>query len=242
MGDLVRFLRALPASLFAALIVYLPGEAGILLRRWYYAKRLGRCGRNLTVMPGVHLGGVRYIEIGDDVTIRENVVMHAGAPVGGDEREYVQIGSYRGRRRGVIVVKDHARIAFGAVVLGYGGVVIGEKCGVGPYSILLSETFHHKGRDAGRVYKYSQGALPQELCVLQGSIDMHDGAGIASNVVVLPGATIGRDSWVAPNSVVRLGGFIEPDVVAKGNPAATVFRRTYAAASAGAQARGGEGP
>jgi acetyltransferase-like isoleucine patch superfamily enzyme len=240
MRDLLRFFGALPRSLFAALVVYLPGEAGILLRRWYYGRRLGRCGRNLTIMPGVHIGGAPYVEIGDDVTIRENVVMHAGLPSADDRREVLQIGSYHGRRRGVIVVKDHARIAFGAIVLGYGGVVIGEKCGVGPYSVLLSETFHHKGKDAGRVYKYSQGARPEELCVLQGFIEMQDGAGVASNVLVLPGATIGRDAWVAPNSVVRLGGFIEADIVARGDPAHEVFRRPYAASPRDSRVNAGD--
>jgi len=228
MRALLRFLATLPRSLFIALVVYLPGEAGILLRRWYYTPRLGRCGRNLTVMPGVHIGGPRSIEIGDDVTIRENVILQAGEPAAGDPREIVRLGRERGGRRGVVVVKDRARIAFGAVVIGYGGVVIGEKCGVGPHAILLSESYHHKGRDPSRIYKYSQGADPQELCVLQGVVEMQDGAGVASNVLVLPGATIGRDAWVAPNSVVRLGGFIEPDVVAGGDPAATVFKRPYA--------------
>ena len=53
----------------------------------------------------------------------------------------------------------------------------------------------------------------------------------ATRLLVLPGATIGRDTWVAPNSVVRLGGFIDDDVIAKGDPAAVVFRRRYASAA-----------
>lgn len=226
---LLRFLVTLPRSLFSALVIYLPGEAGILLRRWYYGRRLGRCGRNLIVMPGVHISGVGHIEIGNNVMIRECAILHAGIADSDGGREIVQIGSYRGRRRGVITIKDGARIAFGALVLGYGGVSIGEKCGVGPYSVLLSETYHHKGRVRDRVYKYSQGADPEELCVLQGFIELQDGAGVASNVLVLPGATIGRDSWVSPNGVVRLGGNIEADVIAKGDPASGVFRRPYAA-------------
>ncbi len=229
MRDILRFLRVLPGSVFGAIVIYLPGEAGILLRRWYYRRRLHRCGKNLTVMPGVHFSGKQFIEIGDNVTIRENAVLHAGVgDATNEKREISEIGSYANRRQGMIIIRDHARIAFGAIVLGYGGVSIGEKCGVGPYSILLSETYHHKGKDATRIYKYSQGAQPEELCVLRGYIEMMDGAGISSNVLVLPGATIGKDSWVAPGSVVRIGGFIEPDVIVKGDPAGIVFRRHYA--------------
>lgn len=227
---LLRFAITLPRSLFLALVIYLPGEAGILLRRWYYGRRLRRCGRNLVVMPGVHLDGERHIEIGDDVMIRENVVLRAGVAAN-DRREVVELGNTAGRERGVVLIRDRVRIAFGAVILGYGGVTIGSKCGIGPYSILLSESFHHQGKDPARVYKYSQGADPEEQCVLRGYVEMKDGSGIASNVLVLPGATIGRDAWVVPNSVVRLGGFIADDVIAKGDPAATVFRRRHAPAA-----------
>jgi acetyltransferase-like isoleucine patch superfamily enzyme len=229
MSGFLKFLRALPRSLAIAVIIYLPGEAGILLRRWYYGKRLGRCGKNFTVLPGVHIAGVPYIEVGDDVTIRENAILHAGIPVPGDAREITHVGRYdEGRRRGYIVIKDRARVAFGAILLGYGGISIGEKCGLGPNAVLLSESYHHKGKVAGRIYKYSQGALPQEVCVIQGFIELQDGAGIASNVLVLPGATISKDAWVSPNSLVRLGGYVEPDVIASGNPAVSVFKRTYA--------------
>jgi acetyltransferase-like isoleucine patch superfamily enzyme len=181
-------------------------------------------------MPGVHLRGARHIEIGDHVTIRENAILQAGVPDAADARELIRIGRYEGRRPGVIILGDRSRIAFGAVLLGYGGIRVGEKCGVGPYAVLLSESYHHKGKVPGRVYKYSQGAQPHELCVLQGFVELEDGAGVASNVLLLPGATVGRDSWVGPNSVVRIGGRVEPDVIAKGDPAAGTFRRTYAAA------------
>lgn len=230
MRGFFRFAAALPRSLLLGAVIYMPGPSGILLRRWYYGRRLRRCGRNFTVMPGVHFGGEPFIEVGDDVTIRENVILHAGvAPAAAERREVLALGRAKGEP-GVIRIGNRSRIAFGAVILGYGGVSIGEKCGVGPYAVLLSETFHHKGKVPGRIYKYSQGAEPHEQCVLRGYIEMMDGAGLASNVLVLPGATIGRDSWVGPNSVVRLGGVIENDIIARGDPAGAVFQRQHAVA------------
>ena len=229
MRELLRFFRFLPSSLVLGFIVYLPGFAGIILRRWYYGRSFRRCGRGLTILPGVHIEGAPFIEVGDDVTIRENVVLRAGRqPSHTEMREVLEFGSYEGRERGVVSIGDRSRIAFGAIILGYGGMRIGAKCGIGPYAVLLSESFHHQGKDPARVYKYSQGADPQELCVLRGHVELRDGAGVASNVIVLPGATIGRDSWVAPQSVVRIGGVIPDDVVAKGDPASPVFSRRYA--------------
>lgn len=224
---MLRFLWALPQSLYRGFVVYLPGEAGILLRRRYYQKRFRSCGRNLTILPGAQIRGERWIEAGDDVMIRENVVLHTGPGPADDRRDLVSIGHYEGRERGLVRIGNRSRIAFGAVLLGYGGISIGEKCGIGPGAVILSESFHHKGSDPTRVYKYCDGADPEERCVLQGFVDLKDGAGVASQAIVLPGSTIGRDAWVAPHSVVRVGGVVPDNVIAKGDPAGVVFRRSY---------------
>jgi len=170
------------------------------------------------------------IEAGDDVKIRENVIIHTAEPnrLHEDKREIIEITPYEDNEKGLVVLGNHSRVAFGAIILGYGGVKIGEKCGIGPGAIILSETFHYKGRDNYKIYKYSQGALPEEQCVIQGFIEFKDGAGVASHVIVLPGATIGKDSWIGPNSVVRVRGRIDDNVIAKGDPAITVLKRSYA--------------
>lgn len=211
-------------------VIYLPGETGVRLRRWYYCKRLGKCGANLVIRPGVHLTGLPFIEIGDDVMIRENVIIQTGAPLPSErERRSVHRAAITSKvRQGNVVIGNRSRIAHGAMILGYGGVALGEKCGIGPGAVILSETFHHKGHDSGIVYKYSQGAEPEEQCIIQGAVEFQDGAGVASHVVVLPGAVIGKDSWVLPNSLVRVGGRIPDGVLAKGDPAVVIQRRTSA--------------
>ncbi len=225
MRGVLRQLRQVPRDLFLMVLIYLPGVSGIRLRRWYYRKRLRQCGRDFTVLPGVHLAGLQYIDVGDNVMLRENVIVHAGVAVEGDGREVRELPAVHGVEPGIVRIGNHSRIAFGALILGYGGIWIGEKCGVGPNALLLSESYHHKGRDPTIVYKYSQGARAEEQCVLRGGIRLEDGAGIASNVIVLPGARIGRDAWVSPGSVVRLAGRIDDLAIAKGDPADTVFRR-----------------
>jgi acetyltransferase-like isoleucine patch superfamily enzyme len=223
--QIVRFCR----SLFELLVIYLPGQQGILLRQKYYAPKFRRCGKDLRILPGVHLSGLNYIEIGDNVTIRENTIIQTGRlndeAAKTDRRDIRKIGSYRERELGVVRIGDHARIAHGVLILGYGGVSIGEKCGIGPGSKIISESFHHKGRKPGFIYKYSQGAPPEETHVIQGFIEMKDGAGIASDVIVLPGATIGQDSWVGPRSVVKTLGNVPDFVIAAGDPAKEVFNR-----------------
>jgi len=223
------FAKAILFSISNLLIIYLPGEAGVLLRRWYYSKRFRKCGEDLWIGTNVHISDPSMLVVGDDVKIRENVIIHTSPPMDSlkDKREIIEITSYEEHERGLVVLGDHCRIAFGAIILGYGGVKIGEKCGIGPGAIILAESFHYKGKDPYKIYKYSQGALPEEQCVIKGLVEMKDGAGVASNVIVLPGAIIGKNSWVAPGSVVRVRGHIEDDVITKGDPAVTIFKRPY---------------
>lgn len=222
-----RWLCGLPRDVFHLFLIYLPGQSGIVLRRAYYCKRLRRCGRNLTILPGVHLSGLGWIEVGDDVMIRENCVIQTGGPIAKleERRSIVSVGKRDHIELGLIQIGSQSRVAFGALILGYGGVRVGEKCGIGPGAVILSESFHYKGAVSDRIYKYSQGADLEEQCVLQGAVELMDGAGVASDVVVLPGATIGRDAWVAPASVVRVGARVPEMTISKGDPAAVIFDR-----------------
>ena len=223
----LRFIIHLPADLAKMCVVYMPGQSGILLRRRYYRTRLRRCGNDFTVMPGVHISGLSSIEVGDNVMIRENAIIQTGPPRLDDQeqRSIRRLPVNPECERGVVIIGSNSRIAFGVLILGYGGVRLGEKCGVGPGSIILSESFHHQGKDPAVVYKYSQGASPKEQSVVQGAIVFKNGAGIASNVLLLPGCTLGKNAWVGPNSTVRIGGSIPDHIIAKGNPAIPISKR-----------------
>jgi acetyltransferase-like isoleucine patch superfamily enzyme len=217
----------LPVDLARMVLVYLPGQSGMLLRRYYYRRRLRRCGENFCVMPGVHLSGLDWIEVGDNVMIRENAIIRTGPPNrGGDERRSIRIvPGNRDCAPGLVVLSDNARIAFGALILGQGGVHVGRDCGIGPGAIVLSETFHYQGSNPNIVYKYSQGAADEEQSIIQGAVVFEDGSGIASHVMVLPGARLRRLAWATPGSIVPLGGQVAEGAIVKGNPAKTVFRR-----------------
>jgi acetyltransferase-like isoleucine patch superfamily enzyme len=229
----VRFLLNLIRDVRSLFVIYLPGETGVLLRRRYYSKRFRSCGRDLWIGTNVHISNPSLIVAGDNVRIRENVILHTGRGSGEEKREILELTPVAPHEKGLVVLGSHTRIAFNAVILGYGGVKFGEKCGVGPGAVILSESFHYKGKDRSKIYKYSQGALPEEQCIVRGFVDFKDGAGIASNVIVLPGATIGKDAWVAPGSIVRVRGRVEDDVIAKGDPAVTIFKRPYAGEASG---------
>jgi acetyltransferase-like isoleucine patch superfamily enzyme len=221
------FLRHFIADLAKLLVIYLPGESGVLLRRTYYSRRFRSCGRDLWIGTNVQITNPSMIVAGDDVRIRENVIIHTGRGNAKERRDVIELTPASLHEKGLVILGNHSRIAFGAVILGYGGVKIGKKCGVGPGAIILSETFHYKGSNKDQIYKYSQGALPEEQCVVQGLVELKDGSGVASNVIILPGATVGKNSWITPGSIMRVRGRVDNDVIAKGDPAVTIFKRPY---------------
>ncbi len=226
--SIITWAKQIIGSVVLMLIIYLPGAPGVLLRRRYYAKRLKRCGNNLHIGTNVHITGCSLIEIGDRVRIRENVIINTGSPKPGPEqRDMIDLDTGADLPKGAVIIGSHADIAFGAIILGYGGVKLGDSCGIGPGSMVLSESFHYRGHDLNRVYKYTTEALPEEQCIMQGVVELKDGAVLASHVIVLPGTVIGKNAWVGPNSVTRVKGFIPDDSVARGDPAEVVRERPY---------------
>jgi len=189
-------------------------------------RRFKRCDQKLVVKPGLQLSSLARIEIGDDEMLRENVIIWTGPPNSAETRD-ILCAEARDRHdeRRTVIIGDRSNIALGAIILGHGGVFLGRESALGPRAIVLSEIYHYKGTRPGFLYKYSSGADPESLCVLQGSVTFKDCAGIASNVMVLPGSTIGQDSWVGPNSVVRVARTIEDRMIAAGDADAPVYRR-----------------
>jgi acetyltransferase-like isoleucine patch superfamily enzyme len=221
---LLTFLRhLLRKDLFMFVIRNLPGESGRILRRRYYSKRLRKCGANLIVETNVRMGDLAMIEIGDDVRIREDAAIHAGRPNENDKREVIEVASYDNCEKGLVSIGSNSAIGHGVIILGYGGVRIGNKCGIGPGAAIYSESFHYKsGKDPDKMCKYTVMSPWYDQCNVHGLVEMKDGAGLASNSIALPGSTIGRDSWVLPNSIVKVKGDIPDYCIARGTPAEVV--------------------
>jgi acetyltransferase-like isoleucine patch superfamily enzyme len=169
----------------------------------------------------VKITGFEMIDIGDNVEIKDNVTISTGRPRPREleKRCFFDLTDYNAFEKGRIVIGDYSRLSFGALIIGYGGVKIGKKCAVGIGAKVISETNHYKGREVDRMYKPSGSAPQEEQSILRGKIVLEDGATLAANAIAFPGAVIGKDSWVAANSVVRVMGRIPPNKIAKGNSA-----------------------
>jgi acetyltransferase-like isoleucine patch superfamily enzyme len=120
----------------------------------------------------------------------------------------VQSGAYiYGSRKGASVsFGDHVVVAAGAIVLGEGGVTVGEFTHLGPHVVVTSQY----GDSTAEM-------LTASPTVRTDPVHIGRGSWIGSGAVVMPGARLGDRCVVAPGSVVY--GRWPDDTKLAGNPA-----------------------
>ena len=192
--------------------------AGLIQRAWGWVSAVGMvapddaAGRRFRSMgrasgiafpPGA-VYGERWIAIGSETMIGPHVSMAVGMP-----NEPIDI-----ERDPVITIGDRCKVGRGTSLVGRCGIHIGDDVTIGPNVYI---TDHNHSYDDPNVPIARQ--FPAEDAV-------HIGAGswLATGVIVLPGATIGRNVTVAAGSVVR--GDVPDHSVIAGAPARVV--RSYA--------------
>lgn len=192
-----RCVRALQ-DLFGAVVMFLPGGVGVRLRRFIYKRRFRSLGRNVTIGVGVVIHGHERISIGDDVVIDPYAILETGPLPSG----YVihKENSFFLGRVGDLSVGSNVHICQGAIVMGYGGVAIGDRCTVGAYAKIYSlSNLPCDPREPEVVHSimpYSQAPF------LAGPVVLSDNVWVAVNTMLMPGVVIGRDSFAAANSVL----------------------------------------
>lgn len=222
----LRFAAGLLRQLPLLVVTYLPGEPGVALRRRYYGSRLKHMGEGVRLDVGVQIEAPELVSIGDRTWIDRFVIILAG-PANPGERKVgrKENPGFQGAD-GEVIIGRKCHIAPFAVLVGHGGLSIGDNCGVGSGGKLYSVSHHHRNPvdpEDGYLYRYTPFAPESEQALFIGPVVMEESSGLALNSTMLPGSTIGENSWVGMNSVVF--GRIPPDTIAAGNPAEPVKSR-----------------
>jgi maltose O-acetyltransferase len=111
-----------------------------------------------------------------------------------------------------IELGDRVGFNYGCYVNGYGGLVIGDRSIIGPYTMI--HTANHEMEPDRPIVE--QGWLP-------GPVSIGSDCWIGMGVCILPGVTIGEGVVVGAGSVVAKD--LEPWSVAVGNPARAIRSR-----------------
>ena len=154
---------------------------------------------SMMAFPTGAVFGERWIEIGEDTMIAEQVTLCAGMMPGHDlgDQTVLRVGSRCVIGRGSHIVAHHS-------------ILIGDDVYTGPYVYITDQNHAYADPDVpiGRQW-------PVNTAVSIGS-----GTWLGAGAVILPGARVGRNVVVAAGSVVR--GTIPDRCVVAGVPARVV--------------------
>jgi len=154
---------------------------------------------SMMAFPTGAVFGERWIEIGDDTMIAEQVTLCAGMMPGHDLGDQT-----------VLRVGSRCVIGRGSHIVAHYSILIGDDVYTGPYVYITDQNHAYADPDMpiGRQW-------PVNTAVSIGS-----GTWLGAGAVILPGACVGRNVVVAAGSVVR--GTIPDRCVVAGVPARVV--------------------
>jgi acetyltransferase-like isoleucine patch superfamily enzyme len=164
------------------------------------ARNFGRFGRgSIILFPFTTIFNEKYIQIGENTMIGENVALSAGMMPGQEclTNPVVKIG-------------DRCLIGRGSGIVGHLSIEIGNDVWTGHHVYITDQS--HGYEDVHRpISVQSQPERP---------VSIGDGSWLGHGVVVLPGAKIGKNVAVGANSVVT--GELPDFCVAVGAPAKVI--------------------
>jgi galactoside O-acetyltransferase len=200
----------------------LPGALGLLMRRMFWPRLFGACGRGAAFGTGVLLRHPHRIHLGQRVVLGDGVLLDARTP----ERERViELGDDVMVANGVMLQCKGGTLAIGPRTgIGVQTVIqstsdcpvsVGADCIIGPQCYLVGGgSYHHERVD---VPIWRQGIRPDGGCVVE------DDVWLGAGVTVLGGVRMGSGSVAAAGAVVTRD--VEARQVCAGVPARVVRAR-----------------
>jgi len=189
-----------------------------------YKKYLKSLGENVIIDTGVFIYGMEYVTIQDNTHIDKNCIIVGSSPNLDLSSRIVKeiLNNTDIIEKGEVYIGKDCHISQNTMVFGYGGVYIGNNCvmstGSKIYSLTSMPTNPFDLSEIISIVPYD-GISP----TLIGKVVLEENTWIGINVVVSPGITIKKNSFVRSNSFV-LDSFEENSYIA-GDPAVYKHKR-----------------
>lgn len=226
MGKLLRFIANTIGGVIGRFVIYMPGPAGNTLRRLYYRRRLKHLGSEVLICEGALIEGPEHVSIGNRCQIDKYAVISAGAPSQRPRKMlYKENPDFKGEV-GELTIEDGSHIGCLTQVSAHGGMHLGKCTAIASGSKVFSISGHFKNLEDPtdkHLYKLPHTSPDKDQYTVYSPVVFEDGACTGLNCTVLPGSTIGRDSWLAAGSLLH--GKIPPEVIAGGIPAKVLKHR-----------------
>lgn len=220
----IRKVFRIPFDLVMLLITYWPGSLGYTFRYRYWKRKLKYLGKNVRIDVGVYFQRPGYISIDENTWIDRNVVILAGPDQCHRESKYIFNHKFQ-LIKGEVYIGRHVHIGIGAIISGIGGVLISENSCLSAGVKIYSFSHHYRSLlepDRSDIHYGSQGDYVKQF-MIEGPVVLEENVGVGLNSIILPGVSIGNNSFVAINSVV-LQSFPANSFI-QGNPGQRVKSR-----------------
>ena len=200
-----NYLYNILTGLILELIIYWPGPFGYKIRYIYYKHKLKLLGKNVKIDTGVYFQNPGYISISDNCWIDRNVVILAG-PDHSDREKIIRKNKKYPGEKGEVFIGENVHISIGCILSGISaGIYISKNCGISAGSKIYAFNSHYRSERKPSDRKYCFGPMvPHERqAIVEGPIFLDENVGVALNCIILPGVTVGKDSFITINSVLK---------------------------------------
>lgn len=206
-------------SIVKFFITYIPGEFGFYLRYHYYKLRFKSIGVNVRIDIGVHIDGAEHISIGSNVYIDKYCIISTGTKLIGkikikDKEEFLY-------EPGEVIIGNNIHIAQFCILMGYGGVVIGDNsvmsAGCKVYSLTNTPNDPEYPGAVISIQPYEQAPF------LLSPVILGENVWLGLNVIIMPSVHLNRNSFCTSNSLI-LNSFSENSYLS-GQPAIRIRKR-----------------
>ena len=200
----IKSIVHLPGALLSAFICFCPGQLGYHLRNLYWRRKLFFLGERVRIEVGVHFQKPQYISIDDDCWIDRYVTILAGPDRSNRSRKYIKNAHFV-KERGTVWIGKRNHIAPFCLLSGIGGIELKDDCNIAVGSKLYSFSHHYRSLDNSqdRTVVFSPLVPHDRQFMIEGPIVLKENTGVGMNSIILPGVSIGKDSFVALNSIVQ---------------------------------------
>jgi acetyltransferase-like isoleucine patch superfamily enzyme len=179
-------------------IIYMPGGFGVRLRYLYYKNKFRSCGTNVIIDVGVHIDGAELINIGDNVYIDKYCIIATGKQLTGKIKRKPN-REFKGEE-GEIIIGNDIHIAQFCILMGYGGISIGDN------SVLSSGCKIYSLTNTAYDLENKEevvSLMPYKLApFLISSVVFGQNVWLGLNCIVMPSVVIDKNSFSVSNSVI----------------------------------------
>ena len=204
---------------FETIVTYgFDNRLGNVLRASYWKCRIEQLGEDVIIDIGAKATCWDLLSIGDHSWIDRNVILETGIIDPTKFKVHIKRTSTL-VKEGQLKIGRGCHISKNVVIQSCGGVFIGDFTGIASGAKIYSLSHHYKNieHDDGKIYKFTPLASPEDQSLIQGTVILEGNNALGLNSVILPGVTIGKNSWIGVCSYVVED--IPPNSVAVGCPA-----------------------